>query len=69
MSDESFPRIDYNSPDWHRIVEHLEDMRQDSVKYLLSKDVDFTNTNFHRGQVAIIDTILDWNPHASRYGR
>lgn len=66
MSDESYPRIDYNSPDWHRIVEHLEDVRSDAIKYLLSKDVEMNATNFHRGRIAIIDAILDWNPHTSR---
>lgn len=66
MSTESYPRIDYNSPDWHRIVEHLEDVRSEAVQFLLSKDVDLANTNFHRGRIAIIDAILDWNPHASR---
>lgn len=69
MSNESYPGIDYNSPDWHRIVEQLEDMRAESIKYLLSKDVDMSNTYFYRGKVAIIDTILDWNPYASRESR
>lgn len=66
MSDESYPRIDYNSPDWHRIVEHLEYVRSDAIKFLLSKDVEINTTNFHRGRIAIIDAILDWNPHTSR---
>lgn len=66
MSDESFPRIDYNSPDWHRIVEHLEDLRTEAITFLLSKDVDMPTTYFHRGRAAIIDAILDWNPHTSR---
>lgn len=66
MSDESYPRIDYNSPDWHRIVEQLEDTRSDAIKFLLSKDVEINDTNFHRGRIAIIDAILDWNPHTSR---
>lgn len=66
MSDESYPKIDYNSPDWHRMVEHLEDMRDDAIKFLLSPETDLIKTNFHRGRVACIDAILDWNPHNSR---
>lgn len=60
------PYIDYNSPDWLRVTEHLAEDREHSLKYILNKDVTIDETNFHRGRIAQIDAILEWASNASR---
>jgi len=65
-SNESHPRIDFNSPDWHRIVEFLTDEMNDSVGILLGNDVLERKADFHRGRIHQIRQILDWAPQASR---
>lgn len=60
------PTIDYRSPDWHRIAEHLSIEREENLKYVLNKGTSETDTQYYRGRIAQIDAILDWDPYASR---
>lgn len=66
MVDESKPRIDFNSPDWHRIVEHLSAERDDLVKQVLGTDVTERRADFYRGRILQISQILEWSPYAGR---
>lgn len=66
MVDESTPRIDFNSPDWHRIVEHLSAERNDLVKQVLATDVTERRADFYRGRILQINQILEWSPYAGR---
>ncbi len=64
--DDSRPAIDYNSPDWHRIVKFLEELKSDSTKIVLGHGVSERDADFHRGRVLQIDMILEWSPYAGR---
>lgn len=64
--DESSPRIDYNSPDWHRIVEFLTEASVDLSRQLKARGVNERDADFHRGRILQIEQILDWSPYASR---
>lgn len=71
MSDElyvdtSTPKLDYNSPDWHRIVEFLTEAKEDLVKQTLAYDVPERKADFFRGRILQIEQILDWSPYAGR---
>ena len=71
MSDELYvdtskPKLDYNSPDWHRIVEFLTEAKEDLVKQTLAYDVPERKADFFRGRVLQIEQILDWSPYAGR---
>lgn len=66
LQDDTVPRIDYNSPDWHRIVEHLQSDLNDETNTLVAKGVDERTADFIRGRIHQIRMILDWSPHAGR---
>lgn len=63
---ESTPRLDYNSPDWHRIVEFLNEEREGLIASVLARDVAERNADFYRGRILQIGQILDWSPHTGR---
>jgi len=64
--DESSPRIDYNSPDWHRIVEFLTEASVDLSRQLKARGVNERDADFYRGRILQIEQILDWSPYAGR---
>lgn len=64
--DESAPMIDYNSPDWHRVVEFLKSELEDCISVVTAHDTAERTSDFHRGRIRQIRSILDWNPHNSR---
>lgn len=64
--DETRPKLDYNSPDWHRIVEFLTNEQNDIIKQLLAHDVPERKADFYRGRIHQIGQILDWSPYAGR---
>lgn len=69
MSNESNshnPRVDYASPDWHRIVEFLTEEKNDLVRSVLDSQVSERKADFYRGRILQIEQILDWAPQAGR---
>lgn len=64
--DDSRPAIDFNSPDWHRIVEYLTAERDDHIKRVLGNGVSERDADFYRGRIHQIGQILDWSPQAGR---
>lgn len=64
--DTSTPKLDYNSPDWHRIVEFLTEEKSDMTKQVLATDVPERKADALRGRILQIEQILDWSPYAGR---
>jgi hypothetical protein len=64
--DETRPKLDYNSPDWHRIVDFLKETSSDLTKQVLGKGVTERDADFFRGRILQIEQILDWSPYAGR---
>lgn len=64
--DQTRPRLDYNSPDWHRIVEFLTEEKAEYTKQVLASDVPERKADFYRGRILQIEQILDWSPYAGR---
>lgn len=64
--DTSKPALDYNSPDWHRIVEFLTAEKEDHVRRVLGNGVSERDADFYRGRILQIEQILDWSPYAGR---
>lgn len=64
--DESRPALDYNSPDWHRLVEFLNSDLIDLHKQVVARAVNERDADFYRGRILQIEQILNWSPYAGR---
>lgn len=64
--DDTVPAIDYRSPDWQRIVEHLQAELQEHTNIVIAHDTNERKSDFHRGRIHQIRAILDWSPLLSR---
>lgn len=62
------PNISFNSPDWGKIAEWLEQELNETYLRLASLDCNQTKTEQLRGKASLLRVMLDW-PQAPAAGK